>query len=726
MADDQPTDMSSEYARLASFGGNTMDVAAVMSTSTSPGCWNLRFNSPMKCAKAGFYCVPGSNGDVLSCFACSAEWTNPQGESPLAVHRVLSPNCPYLKSATPFSTAAPLIFPKSHINNARRCLFPLGNENINFTTENNNYLYKFQDHQQVKRNQTFTPIGGSDFLFESRRFLTFDNLTNENILKASEWAANGFIFQQSYMVQCVFCGLTLPFTTELSTCKLQHEQEAAHCPLVMKHDVGNITIQMENAVNWMKETKQLSSVEMSLVFVHPQFEDINKRRDTFREWPSQMYQKPEELCEAGFYYTGCADKVICFCCGLGVKSWRDQADPWIQHARLSPQCRYLKEIRGNNFVQDAQQAEVQADFDPPKTFQEGPVLSDGTVTTTSPVRPGLDLNVIKAALECGFPNFPLLIGELLADEGSRKMMLDLLKERQEKKRERQEKERERQEKERERLRGQQLEEEKEQLEEEKERERQEKERERLRGQQLEEEKEQLEEEKEQLEEEKERERQEKERERLRGQQLEEEKEQLEEEKEQLEEEKERERQEKLQLEQAQQQMYANVLRMALEKQNWQTRFREEEERRRREEERRRQEEERRRQEEERHVTELSRQEEELQRLRAEIIRLKAAQNVLISVQGVAAPPQDVAAPPQNVAAPPQNVAAPPQNVAAPPPLPIANLAPQCITCLQEPATALFLPCSHLCCGVQCSQHFLMKPCPMCRQVVQERKIIYIA
>ena len=172
----------------------------------------------------------------------------------------------------------------------------------------------------------------------------------------------------------------------------------------------------------------------------------------------------------------------------------------------------------------------------------------------------------------GFPNFALLMGELLAEDASQKMLLDLL-------RERQEKERERQEKEREILRGQQLEEENE-------RERQEKEREKLRGQQLEEENE--------------RERQEKE----------------------------RERQERLQLEQAQQQMYASILRMSLEKQNWQDRLRQEEERRRQEEERRRQEEERRRQEEERHVTELFRQEEELQRLRAEIIRLKQEQGKL--------------------------------------------------------------------------------------------------
>ena len=158
----------------------------------------------------------------------------------------------------------------------------------------------------------------------------------------------------------------------------------------------------------------------------------------------------------------------------------------------------------------------------------------------------------------GFPNFALLMGELLAEDASQKMLLDLLRERQEKERERQEKERERQEKEREKLRGQQLEEENE------------------------------------------RERQEKEREKLRGQQLEEENE--------------RERQERLQLEQAQQQMYASILRMSLEKQNWQDRLRQEEERR--------------RWEEERHVTELSRQEEELQRLRAEIIRLKQEQGKL--------------------------------------------------------------------------------------------------
>ena len=36
----------------------------------------------------------------------------------------------------------------------------------------------------------------------------------------------------------------------------------------------------------------------------PSYASKQKRLDTFRYWPQALVQKPEELAEAGFFYTG--------------------------------------------------------------------------------------------------------------------------------------------------------------------------------------------------------------------------------------------------------------------------------------------------------------------------------------------------------------------------------------------------------------------------------------
>lgn len=33
---------------------------------------------------------------------------------------------------------------------------------------------------------------------------------------------------------------------------------------------------------------------------------------------------------------GTGDRVLCFCCGGGVKSWQPEEDPWEEHAKHYP------------------------------------------------------------------------------------------------------------------------------------------------------------------------------------------------------------------------------------------------------------------------------------------------------------------------------------------------------------------------------------------------------
>ncbi|XP_052810326.1 putative inhibitor of apoptosis [Mya arenaria] len=66
------------------------------------------------------------------------------------------------------------------------------------------------------------------------------------------------------------------------------------------------------------------------------------RLTSFKNWPSGHVVSPNALARAGLFYTGFKDRVRCFYCGLGLVSWEIGDDPWIEHARHSPECTYVQ------------------------------------------------------------------------------------------------------------------------------------------------------------------------------------------------------------------------------------------------------------------------------------------------------------------------------------------------------------------------------------------------
>ena len=70
----------------------------------------------------------------------------------------------------------------------------------------------------------------------------------------------------------------------------------------------------------------------------------------FQEWPVSLSITPKELSEAGFFYTGCNDRVICFCCGGGLNKWERGKYAWMEHARRFPACSYIMLMKDTNFI----------------------------------------------------------------------------------------------------------------------------------------------------------------------------------------------------------------------------------------------------------------------------------------------------------------------------------------------------------------------------------------
>lgn len=85
---------------------------------------------------------------------------------------------------------------------------------------------------------------------------------------------------------------------------------------------------------------------------HSEFKLESTRLRSFLDWPKTMKQRPKNLAEAGFFYTGKGDRVICFSCGGGLKLWDETDDPWEQHAMWYEKCDYLKLMKGQEFIKE--------------------------------------------------------------------------------------------------------------------------------------------------------------------------------------------------------------------------------------------------------------------------------------------------------------------------------------------------------------------------------------
>ncbi|OQR69896.1 baculoviral IAP repeat-containing protein 2-like [Tropilaelaps mercedesae] len=88
---------------------------------------------------------------------------------------------------------------------------------------------------------------------------------------------------------------------------------------------------------------------------HPNMVSQSSRLATFttlNKWPESVRVKPEDLVEAGFFYLGMHDYTKCFHCDGGLCNWEDGDDPWVEHARWSPKCQFVKLNKGDAFVRD--------------------------------------------------------------------------------------------------------------------------------------------------------------------------------------------------------------------------------------------------------------------------------------------------------------------------------------------------------------------------------------
>ncbi|XP_039755149.1 baculoviral IAP repeat-containing protein 3 isoform X3 [Pararge aegeria] len=195
-----------------------------------------------------------------------------------------------------------------------------------------------------------------DMRREEERLKTFDKWP-VTFLSPQLLARNGFYYLgRGDEVRCAFCKVEIMKWVDGDDPAKDHQRWAPQCPF-LRRQAGSGNVPMESSPETagrdecgVRAPVTANSVRMSGP-VHARYASEAARLRSFADWPRSMRQKPEELAEAGFFYTGQGDKTKCFYCDGGLKDWENDDVPWEQHAHWFSRCAYVQLVKGKEYIQ---------------------------------------------------------------------------------------------------------------------------------------------------------------------------------------------------------------------------------------------------------------------------------------------------------------------------------------------------------------------------------------
>ncbi|CAG9562710.1 unnamed protein product [Danaus chrysippus] len=193
----------------------------------------------------------------------------------------------------------------------------------------------------------------ADMRREDERIKTFDNWPVP-FLSPELLAKNGFYYlKRGDEVRCAFCKVEIMKWMVGDDPATDHQRWAPQCPFLRRQAAsGNVPLEDGGRDECGVHVPPPAPTPVRMPGPkHPHYSSEDARLRTFSDWPRSMRQKPEELAEAGFFYTGQGDKTKCFYCDGGLKDWENDDVPWEQHARWFSRCAYVQLVKGREYIQ---------------------------------------------------------------------------------------------------------------------------------------------------------------------------------------------------------------------------------------------------------------------------------------------------------------------------------------------------------------------------------------
>ncbi|NXR10187.1 BIR7B protein, partial [Semnornis frantzii] len=231
--------------------------------------------------------------------------------------------------------------------------------------------------EEIEVGAAYSQLFESSMRSEARRLRTFQQWPDTSPVSPRDLVKAGFFFVGPRDdVQCFCCGGVLKDWAHGSCPIAEHLKFFPSCKFIRGEDVGNQEMlplqEISDTVDgqFLSLSQGIGSEETALPNEpeYPEMATEEMRLSTFQNWPQYTDISPEQLARAGFYYTGQGDVVRCFHCDGGVRSWSFGDDPWREHAKWYPECEFLLQARGSEYVNSVQDSFSIWAFFPPLLY----------------------------------------------------------------------------------------------------------------------------------------------------------------------------------------------------------------------------------------------------------------------------------------------------------------------------------------------------------------------
>uniref|UniRef100_A0A1B0D400 Transposable element P transposase-like RNase H C-terminal domain-containing protein n=1 Tax=Phlebotomus papatasi TaxID=29031 RepID=A0A1B0D400_PHLPP len=239
---------------------------------------------------------------------------------------------------------------------------------------------------------------------EEERLMSFTNWTVDCV-DINELAMLGLYFlRPPDVVKCAFCDVELRYWMSNEEVFIKHFLGNNDCPLLTLKDNNNVAINPEELDSVLISASYCSNmtlpdysdepeaigdektstleVECPVSCAYVQYETNEDRLATYDNWSSSFKKTPDELSEAGFFYSGIKDEVTCFSCGGSIAKWQEDYDIWEIHASQFSNCDYVKFVQSEEFIRNAKRKYAEWNNIPEEADLDLPSTSSNTTQNT--------------------------------------------------------------------------------------------------------------------------------------------------------------------------------------------------------------------------------------------------------------------------------------------------------------------------------------------------------
>ena len=270
--------------------------------------------SMTRLARAGFY-HSGNSGET-KCFSCGIAYKWTSGDDPIAIHKKLSPSC-------------------NLVNNV--------GTNHSSVVENSIRV------ESKPRHSTSVPSIGISIQQQVAYNHKSTTTTATQSQTTTTSGLNGAISTESEFKRETSENRDATRTSKSNQSSMHESQTNSS---ENKHIVGNIEDAEAMTVSKSQHNNDYSTLGINIEKPrYPNYAPLQVRISSYQGWPSYLDQTPRAMAMAGFLFAGYHDYARCFFCGGGLRNWEPGDDPWVEHARWFPQCAFVKQNKGETFIQ---------------------------------------------------------------------------------------------------------------------------------------------------------------------------------------------------------------------------------------------------------------------------------------------------------------------------------------------------------------------------------------